>query len=74
MALAAKESGLNAWFEKILASNEALKTLPNWILLLIILFLISILTTVASNTAVAAIVTPVLLGMVNSPTNLLHEF
>jgi len=64
MALGAKESGLNKWLDKILASSESLRSLPNVSLLLLVLVLLAALTTVASNTAVAAIITPVLLGMV----------
>jgi di/tricarboxylate transporter len=64
MALGAKESGLNKWIGSVLEKNETLQQCPDTVLLLIILFLVAILTTVASNTACAAIVTPVLLGMV----------
>lgn len=65
MGVGAKESGLNNWVGDFLASNQTLQECPTAILLLVLLFLIDILTTVASNTACAAIVTPVLLGLVS---------
>ncbi|XP_021950123.2 solute carrier family 13 member 2 [Folsomia candida] len=63
MALGAKESGLNKWVEEFLETNETLKTLPGPVILGIVLIFIATLTSVASNTATAAIVTPVLLGL-----------
>lgn len=66
MALGAKESGLNKWVQEFLENNETLKTLPTPVILLIILFLVATLTSVASNTAVAAIITSLLLGMVRN--------
>ena len=65
MALGAKESGLNKWFGIVLERSETLKECPDSVILLLVLFMIAMLTTVASNTACAAIVTPVLLGMVS---------
>lgn len=64
MALGAKESGLNKWVEEFLETNETLKALPGPVILGIVLVFIATLTSVASNTATAAIVTPVLLGLV----------
>jgi sodium-dependent dicarboxylate transporter 2/3/5 len=67
MAKGAKESGLNKWLGSVLEKNETLQECPDALLLLLILVMIAILTTIASNTAVVAIVTPVLLGMVITP-------
>jgi di/tricarboxylate transporter len=50
MALGAKDSGLNKWVEEYLETNETLKALPGPIILMIVLVLIAILTSVASNT------------------------
>jgi len=66
MGVGAKESGINAWIGQVLESNSFLKQCPDEILLLLILIMIAVLTTVASNTATAAIVTPVLLGLVSA--------
>jgi len=65
MAVGAKESGLNNWVKEFLENNETLKTLPGPAILMIVLLFIATLTSVASNTATAAIVTPVLLGLVS---------
>jgi len=64
MARGVKASGLNKWVGHILEGSESLAACPDALLLLILLFIIAILTTIASNTACAAILTPILLDMV----------
>ena len=63
MALGAKESGLNKWIGKSLEASSALQACPDSLLLALVLVMLATLTTIVSNTACAAILTPVLLGL-----------
>jgi len=69
MASGAKESGLNNWIKEFLQHNELLQSLPPNAIFIIVMVLIAVLTSLTSNTACAAIVTPVLLGLVRKALN-----
>jgi len=63
ISMTIKESGLDEAISNFLRHTNELKSLPPSALLAVILVIVACLTTVASNTATAAILSPVLLDL-----------
>ncbi|CAG7816075.1 unnamed protein product [Allacma fusca] len=63
ISIGSSKSNLNNWIEEILKQSETLQAFPAPVLLVLMLCMITALTTLASNIATAAIITPVLLKL-----------